>query len=135
MKTKSIIISLTILLNLGIGIFPCFADSNIPPSGHVDLAKYDKGIFYALGWAADKTDGAPMKKVEIYVDGKLVGAAKLGLLRPGLGVAAKNPSWEKAGWEISHKMSLKSGSHLAYMTTKNKHGVLFKSNEMKFDVK
>ncbi len=54
-----------------------FKTPNEAPKGFFDVAKYENGMFTGVGWSADKEDGAPLKKVMVYVDGKTVGEAKL----------------------------------------------------------
>jgi hypothetical protein len=82
--------------------------------GYLDAVKYEKGFFFANGWAADKEEGASVIKVEVYIDKKLVGKATLGLNRPDVPVVMKNPAWGKSGWRFVSKISLKKGIHEAY---------------------
>ncbi len=54
--------------------------ANKPPrGGMIEVVRYDNGELFVSGWAADEEDGAPVKKIEIFVDDKLVGEATLGI--------------------------------------------------------
>src|SRR5574340_872038 len=59
-----------------------FAKINDAPVGFYDVAKYENGVFTGIGWSADKEDGVPLKKVLVYVDGKLAGEAEFQIDRP-----------------------------------------------------
>jgi len=110
------------------------ADSNLP-SGFLDIVRYDKGTFYAIGWAADEKDGAPVSSVTLYVDDKAIGKAKLGMSRLDVANVYKNPNWQKSGWDISIKITLAKGTHKAYAVAVNKQGGKNRlKNEFKFSV-
>ncbi len=88
-----------------------FDTSNVPPLCFYDLALYEKGGFTAIGWAADKEDGAPLKKIIVYVDGKAVGEAKYYTDRSDVVSMYKNERWLKSGWRVSIKIPLEKGPH------------------------
>ena len=88
-----------------------FDTSNVPPLCFYDFAKYEKGGFTAIGWAADKEDGAPLKKIIVYVDGKAVGEAKYYTDRSDVVSMYKNERWLKSGWRVSVKIPLEKGPH------------------------
>lgn len=111
------------------------AEPNTPPTGFLDGVRYENGFFYASGWAADKEDGSPIKEVQVFVDNKIVGKAKLGIDRPGVATVMKNPKWDRSGWEISVKLPLDKGSHTSYAVAVNKRDAKARLNhEMKFNV-
>ncbi len=64
------------------------------------------------GWAADYQDGAPVKQVQVLIDGKVAGNAVLGIARPDVATAYKNPAWTNSGWTFTYlPTSLSIGSH------------------------
>jgi hypothetical protein len=88
-----------------------FSTPNDAPMGFYDIAKYEKGVFTGIGWAADKEDGAPLKKILVYVDGKAVGEAKYYTDRSDVVSMYKNDRWLKSGWRVSEKIPLNKGLH------------------------
>jgi hypothetical protein len=88
-----------------------FKAPNEAPTGFYDAANYENGVFTAVGWSADKEDGAPLKRVMVYVDGKAVGEAKFILDRPDVAVAYKDSRWLKSGWQVSARIPLSRGPH------------------------
>lgn len=50
------------------------------------------------GWAADRVAGAPVTKVEVLLDGKVVATANLGVERPDVVQAIGRASYARAGW-------------------------------------
>lgn len=50
------------------------------------------------GWAADRVAGAPVTKVEVLLDGKVVATANLGVERPDVAKAIGRDSYARAGW-------------------------------------
>lgn len=106
------------------------------PIGFLDIVRYEKGTLYAIGWAADEKDGAPVGSVTLFVDDKAVGKAKLGMSRSDVANVYKNPNWKKSGWDISIKTTLAKGSHNAYAVAENKQGEKNRlKNEFKVEVK
>jgi hypothetical protein len=88
-----------------------FSKINDAPVGFYDVAKYEKGVFTAIGWSADKEDGAPLKMVLVYVDGKAAGEAKFIHDRPDVANVFKNDRWLKSGWQLSASIPLTKGAH------------------------
>jgi hypothetical protein len=118
MKIK-IMVALSMVM-IFITMPPSYAKENGSLTGYLDSARYEKGFFKAFGWAADNKEGAPVKKVMVYIDKKLVGQAKLGLARPDVTGAMKKSDWGKSGWELGVKISLNKGMHTAYAVAYNK---------------
>ena len=93
----------------------------LPPQGHIDGTTniadgttnlYQTSTFLINGWAADPQDGAPVQQVQISVDGKVVGNAKLGLSRPDVATATGNTAWQNSGWSFQMSAStLATGAH------------------------
>lgn len=133
MKTKTTIF-LTLFLVLGIGVLPSFAESKNRPSGFLDAARYQNGQLLVSGWAADKVEGAPLKKVAVHLDGKFFGDAKLGIVREDVATAMKNPNWKKSGWELSKPIQLKKGTHEVVAEAFNKKGEKTKLNKIKLTI-
>ena len=88
-----------------------FDTSNVPPLCFYDAAMYEKGGFTAIGWAADKEDGAPLKKIIVYVDGKAVGEGKYYTDRQDVVGMYKNERWLKSGWRVQAAIPLEKGPH------------------------
>jgi len=88
-----------------------FAKINDAPVGFYDVAKYEKGVFTGIGWSADKEDGAPLKKVLVYVDGELAGEAEVQIDRPDVAKTFNNDKWLRSGWTMSVKIPLSKGPH------------------------
>lgn len=68
----------------------------------------------ASGWAADLEMGAPVSRVDYYIDGNLVGQASLGGSRPDIQAAKSN--WSEP-WPSSPRNLTSSGWNLAYSTS------------------
>jgi hypothetical protein len=135
MKTKSFFIMMVILI-LGISLLSCSKKPSTPSSGFLDSINYENGLVSAWGWAADKDDGAPVEKVMVFVDDKMIGEAKLGLDRQGVADEMKNPNWVKSGWTLSVQMPLEKGKHKAHAISVNKRGEQLRlHHELEFDVK
>lgn len=88
-----------------------FAKINDAPVGFYDVAKYENGVFTGIGWSADKEDGVPLKKVLVYVDGKLAGEAEFQIDRPDVVKAFNNDKWLRSGWTMSVRIPLNKGPH------------------------
>lgn len=134
MKTRSII-SLSIFLFLVSSVLFVYAGAiNAPPTGFLDSVKYQNGRFLASGWAADKEDNAPVKKVMVYIDGKFIGDARLGSIRSDVAETLKHPDWKKSGWDISKSVSLKKGPHEVFVVVIDKQGGKTTLNKVKLTV-
>ena len=88
-----------------------FAKINDAPVGFYDVAKYENGVFTGTGWSADKEDGVPLKKVLVYVDGKLAGEAEFLIDRPDVVKTFNNDKWLRSGWTMSVRIPLNKGPH------------------------
>jgi hypothetical protein len=90
-------------------------DVNNLPEGNLDYMEYKNGVFHARGWSADKEDGAPLNKVLLYIDNKLLGkVTQKALERPDVVNFFKNQNYMKSGWEFMAKVPLTKGKHFAY---------------------
>lgn len=106
---------------------------NTPPEGFLDLVTYEKGKIRVGGWAADKEDNAPVKKVMVYVDNKLLGEAELGIQRGDVAAGKQNPNWKNSGWEINKQITLDKGGHTVHAVAEDKGGAQGKlANEKNF---
>src|SRR5664280_1486861 len=64
------------------------------------------------GWAADIQDNAPVKQVQILVDGTAIGNATLGGARPDVATALNNAAYTNSGWTFTYAaLSLSVGTH------------------------
>jgi hypothetical protein len=135
MKTKNLTFVIVLSI-LTITFLSCSKKSETPSSGFLDAVNYENGQLSATGWAGDKEDGAPVQKVMVYVDDKMVGEAKLGLDRPGVADEMKNPNWVKSGWTLSAPMTLEKGKHKAHAISVNKRGEQLRlHHELELEVK
>jgi hypothetical protein len=90
-------------------------DVNRLPEGNVDEMEYKNGVFHARGWSADKEDGAPLNKVLIYIDNKLLGkVTQKALERPDVAKFFNNQNYVPSGWQFTAKVTLSRGKHFAY---------------------
>ena len=64
------------------------------------------------GWAADPRDGAPVVRVELYVDRLHVGDAGVGIARPDVEEYFRRVDFAKSGWQLEIPLrSLSTGFH------------------------
>lgn len=85
--------------------FPCTVD-------RIDGAFVTGGYVVFTGWAADPSQGAPVRKIEVFLDGRVPGESQLGGSRPDVLAHFKRPDYLWAGW--SGTLSLKgvsAGTH------------------------
>jgi hypothetical protein len=132
------------ILSLAVMALSCSKEKETPPppagteasiQGFLDIVKYENGRFYAEGWAADKDDNAPVKKVLVYLDGKVLGEAELGKDREDVAKVSQNPNWQKSGWVINKEIKPDKGEHTVYAVAVNKKDAQFKlTNEKNFTV-
>lgn len=64
------------------------------------------------GWAADPRDGAPVTRVELYVDRLHAGEASLGVARPDVEEHFQRVDFAKSGWQLEVPLwTLSTGYH------------------------
>jgi hypothetical protein len=61
------------------------------------------------GWVGDPQDGAPVKQVQVLMDGTAIGNATLGSTRTD--VAAVHPTYLKSGWTFTYSAAKLAGPH------------------------
>jgi RHS repeat-associated protein len=93
-----------------------------PPSDYIDFAKNNGnggssipqgGIIFAGGWAIDNEDGAPVAKVEVLLDGNVIGLATLGRSRPDVAAAYNRPDFTNSGWDFTGSIGFVApGTHM-----------------------
>src|SRR4029078_7257177 len=91
--------------------------TNSPPDGYLDSALGPTNtstvpagtVLTVKGWAADLEDGAPVTKVEVRIDGIVVGNATLGFARNDVATYYGRPAWTNSGWQFQTTPSLSSG--------------------------
>jgi hypothetical protein len=65
-----------------------------------------------VGWAVDPQDLAPVRQVQILIDGSVVGNATLGLFRKDVSTAFNNPAFLHSGWTFTYAATgLSVGTH------------------------
>ena len=105
-----------------IGSGPITVTANASPFGNVDIAASASNPsstvipqntnLYAGGWAADPEDGAPVTKVQVLIDGSVVGNATLGDVRTDVATAFGNAAYTNSGWHFTYNIgSLAVGAH------------------------
>lgn len=97
-----------------------FLDSAGDANGKATIAK--GGTLYVSGWAADTGTGAPVQSVTIFVDGKSVGTASLGISRPDV-AQANGSKYLASGWTSQKSTaSLSTGAHTVTATATGPSG-------------
>src|SRR5438477_557172 len=99
------------------GAGPITVTANTASFGYVDQVFGDSSgtstvaqnsVVDVDGWAGDQEDGSPVARVTIYIDGAVVGNARLGLSRPDLGTR-----YSRGGWAFSYNIgNLAPGTHM-----------------------
>jgi hypothetical protein len=80
--------------------------------GWVDAVKQGPGFVDVAGWAADSRSGAPVARIEILLNDKVVGTATTGVVRPDVAQAMKRNDYSKAGWKAHVDLkNVKPGSY------------------------
>ena len=75
---------------------------------------------FISGWAADPTDGSPLSKVQIYIDGNPIGAPMLGISRPDVASYYSNPAYANSGFQLTYPAgSLSVGTHIVKAVATN----------------
>ena len=79
---------------------------------------------WVSGWMVDPTDGAPLTKITVYVDGVSVGAATLGQPRPDVATTHNNPAYLNSGFYFVYPASqLTGGPHSVTVVGVDSHQV------------
>lgn len=100
--------------------------SNTPPVGSFDFA--DSTVaqgqpLSAWGWAADNEMGAPVTRVDVFIDAVDRGDAALGGDRPDVSAAYNRPEYRYSGWNWSYGTSgLSLGVHTVSITAVDNQG-------------
>jgi len=80
-----------------------------PPTGWIDVIDGQPkvgGTIQVRGWAADPDDGAPVQKIEVTIDDRVVALANpLNLPRPDVVAATHKDNWLNAGWGAEVRMT------------------------------
>jgi hypothetical protein len=89
---------------------PTAAKTNTaPPTGWIDVLDGEPkvgGTIHLRGWAADPDDGAPVQKIEVTIDDRVVALANpLNLPRPDVVAATHRDNWLNAGWGAEVRMT------------------------------
>jgi hypothetical protein len=85
---------------------------------------YGESNVVATGWAADPTDGTPVDRVEMQIDGKYAGNATLGGWRQDVADAYGRSDYGNSGWSFSFPVeTLSPGAHTMSATVFNSRGL------------
>lgn len=82
-----------------------------PPQGSIEIVNYKNNILYVSGWAGDNESGSPLPKIDILVDGKVIGQAITNLPRSDVASFFRNNSWLNSGWSFFLSTKLSTGKH------------------------
>ena len=87
-----------------------------PPTvmGWIDSSKRAAGssTLDVVGWAADARTGSPVAKIEILLNGKVVGTAQTGDVRRDVAQTMKRPDYLKSGWKARLDLKgMKAGTY------------------------
>lgn len=67
--------------------------------GGIDYAKWiGPGRLEVAGWVADMRDGAPVSRLDLRLDGRAIGQARLGLERPDVSTTLRRKDYLRSGW-------------------------------------
>jgi hypothetical protein len=84
-----------------------------------------------LGWAANSWEaGGLVHRVELALDGKVIGTAELGLVRPDVALAYKSEDFRRTGWriQVAGPVISDSGTHRLSVTIYGVGGQLTRIN-------
>lgn len=67
--------------------------------GGIDYAKWiGPERLEVAGWVADMRDGAPVSRLDLRLDGRAIGKARLGLERPDVSTTLRRKDYLRSGW-------------------------------------
>src|SRR5205807_2493290 len=79
-------------------------------NGSTTIAQY--AMLMVAGWSADREDGAPVSRVQILIDGKVVGNATLGGARPDVASFYGDTRYTNSGFNFSYNIGgMATGAH------------------------
>ncbi len=108
-------LSLAVCIGLGTLAAPGVARELPPLECSLDLTtgKFVPGGFgFMLGWAADRSLGAPVAKMEVLLDGSIHGDVELSGHRPDVAKAVGRPDYRWSGWVATVSLEgVNPGSH------------------------
>ena len=71
-----------------------------PPSS-TEVIRVPEGAWEVLGWAANsRVAGGLVHRVELALDGRVIGTAELGLTRPDVALAFNSEDFRRTGWRV-----------------------------------
>lgn len=111
-----------------------------PPTvmGWIDSSKRAAGssTVDVLGWAADARTGSPVAKVELLLNGKVVGTAQTGEARRDVAQTMKRPDFLKSGWKARLDLKgMKAGTYRLTARAWNNRGESASLNTGPLDVR
>jgi hypothetical protein len=102
---------------------PSFGDA---PLGYVDATppSIPQGINLGFsGWAGDARDGAPVKSITVFIDGKPFATASLGFARPAVAATLGRPEMRHCGWvALVDTAKIPVGRHAYSVIAENSRG-------------
>ncbi len=100
-----------------LGFIDAVGDSSPKPKVPADT---DIIVF---GWAADSDNGAPVSRVDVYIDGTLEGEATLGITRSDVTDTLRRQDYARSGWSLRiPASSLIPGTHFVAATATGPSG-------------
>ncbi|MEO8348437.1 MAG: hypothetical protein ABI610_05950 [Acidobacteriota bacterium] len=112
-----------------------------PPStivGWIDSSKRPAGssTLDVVGWAADARSGSPVAKVELLLNGKVVGTAQTGEARRDVAQVMKRSDFLKSGWKARLELKgMKAGTYRLTARAWNNRGESAPLNTGPLDVR
>ena len=94
-------LSLVVCIGFGTLVAPGVAQELAPLECSLDFTagRFVPGGFgFLLGWAADRSLGAPVAKMEVLLDGSVHGDVELSGHRPDVEKALSRPDYRWSGW-------------------------------------
>ena len=75
------------------------------------------------GWVADATDGAPLSRVTVYIDGTSLGTPVLGIARPDVAAREHSNAFLDSGYAMLYPASLLAiGPHVVRVVATDSRG-------------
>ncbi len=108
-----------------LGPYTASGSTNVnAPQGVLDAAALtnEGTVVKGNGWAADAQDNAPVTRVEIKLDGTLLGNARLNLSRPDVAATFGNDLWTNSGFDFSFTIPAIVGQHTVTATAFDSNG-------------
>ena len=86
-------------LGLFVSLMGAVSTEGATIQGGIDYAKWvGPGRLEVAGWVADTRSGAPVSRVELLLNGRAIGRARLGIERPDVSTTLGRKDYLRSGW-------------------------------------